>query len=255
MSIDIRAIFIDLGGTFRIVKKNKLYSDRAKQRIVELCGADMGFEAFHQQIEERYDVYRDWVLKYMCEAPEEVLWMRWLAPEYDKDRICKAAEELTWLYRQTKGERLVVDKGIETVKELHSRGYTLGIISDLVGTREIDQWLDQDQLRPYFKTVQQSSITWIRKPHPAIYYLALREAEVEARHSVYVGDNLIRDIVGAKAAGFGMTIAVEYPGMPLLKPTQETLPDAKITAFNQLLDVFPACGYVNTGRLQKVEVN
>ena len=78
---------------------------------------------------------------------------------------------------------------------------------------------------------------------------------MEARHSVYVGDNLIRDIVGAKAAGFGMTIAVEYPGMPLLKPTQETLPDAKITAFNQLLDIFPACGYVNTGRLQMVEVN
>ncbi len=245
MNTDIRAIFLDLGGTFRIVHKNKPYQDAAKQGIAKLCGTDMDFAAFYSLVEARYDIYREWVLLHRCEAPEEVLWTRWLAPEFDRDRIEKAAAELTYLYRQVKGERCVVEGGVETVKELYKRGYTLGIISDLVGTLEIDEWLDKDKLKPYFKTVQQSSITLIRKPHPAIYYLALREAGVRAENSAYIGDNLTRDIVGAKVSGFGMTVGVDYPGMAPFAPTQETMPDTKITAFPQLLSLFPAFGRVN----------
>ena len=120
-----------------------------------------------------------------------------------------AAAELTQAYRKTKGERVVTDGGIATVKELFRRGYTLGIVSDLVGVHEVDEWLDRDGLRPYFKTVQQSSVCLIRKPHPAIYYYALEECGAEASETCYVGDNLNRDIVGAKAAGLGMTIGVQ----------------------------------------------
>lgn len=251
MNTDIRAIFFDLGGTFRIIRQNKPYSDAAKERIAGLCGTDMDPAAFHRLIDSRYDVYRRWALTHMCEAPEEVLWTRWLVPELDRERVTVLAGELTALYRQAKGERLVVEGGAETVKELCSRGYTLGIISDLVGTNEIDQWLDRDGLRPYFKAVQQSSLTLIRKPHPAIYYYALREAGAQAQTSAFVGDNLVRDILGARTVGFGMTIAVAYPGMPGLEPTQETMPDAVIGAFTQLLDIFPACGKVDEGRLKR----
>lgn len=88
------------------------------------------------------------------------------------------AAVLTWEYRKSKGERVVTDGGVETVKELYARGYILGIVSDLVGVEEVDDWLDHDGLRPYFKTVQQSSITLVRKPHPALYYYALAEAGV-----------------------------------------------------------------------------
>ncbi|MHC1786477.1 MAG: HAD family hydrolase [Christensenellales bacterium] len=242
MNTDIRAIFFDLGGTFRILRENKPYTEAAKARMAQLCGTDMDAIAFHRLIDSRYDSYRQWALTYQCEAPEEVLWTRWLAPDFDKERICAAAGELTGLYRQAKGERLVVEGGVETVRELCRRGYALGIISDLVGTAEIDRWLDEDGLRPYFKAVQQSSITYVRKPHPAIYFNALQEAGEKPGTSAFVGDNLARDILGAKVAGFGMTIAVSYPGMPALAPTAETLPDAVITSFPQLLDIFPACG-------------
>lgn len=252
MKTDIRAIFIDLGGTFRVVHKDKDYSDKAKQRIASLCGSDMDPQSFHSLIDARYDIYREWALRYMCEAPEEVLWTRWLVPDFDPQRITEAAKELTYLYRQAKGERMVVEGGAETVKELFKRGYTLGIISDLVGTTEIDEWLDRDDLRPYFKTVQQSSVTLVRKPHPAIYYYALHEAGVLPGNSAYVGDNLARDILGAKASGFGLTIAVDYPGTKPLNPTEETMPDAKITAFRQLLDAFPACGKVDEAGLIRI---
>ena len=236
----INAIFMDLGDTCRIIRKDAAYSAAAKTRIAELLGVEGDPIAFFAEvIEPRYDIYREWALKFYCEAPEKVLWTRWLAYDFPRERVEAAAAELTYEYRKSKGERVVTDGGIETVKELCRRGYTMGIISDLVGVNEVDEWLDRDGLRPYFKTVQQSSICLIRKPHPAIYYYALDEAGVSAENSCYVGDNLNRDIVGAKAAGFGMTVGVQYPGKKLPAVTDENRPDEIITHFSQLLDLFP----------------
>ena len=161
----------------------------------------------------------------------------------------KNAGELTFQYRQTKGIRTVVDGGAETVKELCARGYTLGIISDLVGRREVDEWLDADGLRPYFKTVQQSSITYVRKPGPAIYYYAMEDVNAQPENCCYVGDNLNRDIVGAKACAFGMTVTVQYDPSKPLKLTEENMPDAKVYTFPQLLDIFPARGQVAVDKL------
>ncbi len=239
MEQKIRAIFLDLGGTFRIVMDNVPYKTAARKRIAELVGTDMEAEQFHTLINERYDTYRDWALTYMCEAPEEMLWTRWLAPEYDHARLERNAVELTYELRKAKGERVVVDKGIETVRELVARGYKVGVISDLIGTKEIDEWLERDDLQNVFCTVQQSSVTMLRKPHPAIYFLALKEAGVRPEESAFVGDNLKRDIVGAKASGFGATIAVEYADAAKLKINEQNVPTGVITRFDQLLDVFP----------------
>ena len=151
----INTIFIDLGDTFRVIRKDADYILAAKRRIVELLGVDADpVEFYREVIEPRYDRYREWALTFYCEAPEKTLWTRWLAYDYPRDRVEAAAAELTMAYRKTKGERVVTDGGAETVKELYRRGYTLGIVSDLVGVHEVDEWLDRDGLRPYFKTVQ-----------------------------------------------------------------------------------------------------
>lgn len=241
MEKKITTIFTDLGDTFRVIRKDPAYARKAREDITRCLGVDADPDEFYKTvIEPRYDVYREWALKYMCEAPQEVLWTRWLAYDFPKDRVLANAAELTYAYRRSKGERVVTDGGIETVKELNARGYTVGIISDLVGTHEVDEWLDADGLRPYFKTVQQSSISLIRKPHPAIYYYALQECGVEAENCCYVGDNLNRDIVGAKAAGFGMTVGVQYPTANKKQTvTEENKPDCFITHYSQLLDLFP----------------
>ncbi len=240
---DINTLFFDLGDTFRVIRHDDEYSRAARALICEKLGVTEDPDKFyHEVIEPRYDKYRQWALTYYCEAPEKVLWTRWLAYDYPKDVVEAAASELTFAYRRTKGERVVTEGGIETVKELFARGYKLGIISDLVGVHEVDQWLDHDQLRPYFKTVQQSSLCLIRKPHPAIYYYAMNEIGSSGEQCCFVGDNLNRDIIGAKAAGIGMTIGVRYPGKKEQEITPENKPDQFITHFSQLLDIFPARG-------------
>ena len=245
MNTDIRAIYLDLGDTFRIIRKEKDYILDAKQKIAQMCGTDKDPEAFYDEvISPRYDIYREWALKYFCEAPEEVLWLRWLAYDCDPERIRKFAKQLTYEYRRTKGRRVVVDGGVETVQELNRRGFAVGIISDLVGTMEVDEWLDHDGLRPYFKTVQQSSVCYVRKPGPAIFYYAMEETGIPAENSAFLGDNLDRDIIGAKAVNMGMTIAAKW-GEKKYKLNHENRPDCVIYAFPQLLDLFPEPGKVN----------
>ena len=81
---NIKAIFLDLGGTFREVDENNLpFIHEARTRIKELCGTDMDPDEFYDFLNKRYDGYREWALKYMCEAPETMLWTRWLVPEWD----------------------------------------------------------------------------------------------------------------------------------------------------------------------------
>lgn len=237
----ITTLMIDLGDTLRVIRKDEAYSRAARQTIMDLLGETGDPDEFYRRvIEPRYDLYRQWALTYYCEAPEKVLWTRWLAYDYPREKVEAGAGALTWAYRKSKGERVVTEGGIETLRALKARGYKLAIVSDLVGVNEVDDWLDRDGIRDLFCTVQQSSVTLIRKPHPAIYYYALEACGSRPEEACYVGDNLDRDIVGAKAAGLGMTVAVAYPGKKPQAVTDANRPDHFITHFSQLLDLFAA---------------
>ncbi|MBO4368228.1 MAG: hypothetical protein J5859_05910, partial [Clostridia bacterium] len=101
----IDTIFVDLGDTFRVIRKDEAYSHAAKARICELLGIEADPEVFYRDvIETRYNKYREWALTFYCEAPVKTLWTRWLAYDLPRDRVEAAADELTWAYRKTKGE-------------------------------------------------------------------------------------------------------------------------------------------------------
>jgi putative hydrolase of the HAD superfamily len=237
----IEAIFLDLGNTLRILVKDPEHMAWARQKIVELVGTDEDPVAFVAKLDERYKIYRKWAFENLREAPEAEMWTRWLAPEFPAERIAPLGAELTYQFRQSMGRRVVVDGGRAVVEELQRRGYILGIISNLIGTREIPEWLEAENFLPYFKAVVLSSVTGIRKPDPAIYIEATRIAGVQPSRCVYVGDNLKRDVTGARAAGFGMVIIMISPHeLAEAIITDENRPDLIIHEFKELLDVFPA---------------
>jgi FMN phosphatase YigB (HAD superfamily) len=127
------------------------------------------------------------------------------------------------------------------VSELSRRGYHLGIISNVITAKEIPEWLEADGLTQYFKAVVLSSITGHRKPDPEVYWDAARRIGVPPNKCVYVGDNLARDVVGTRKAGFGMIVILISPQeLEKNPPTSENRPDVIIHEFKQLLDIFPA---------------
>jgi len=240
MRTNIEAIFLDLGDTMRILVKDEEYQARARRRIAELVGTDEDPEAFYEKLNIRYKTYREWAFECMREAPEAELWTRWMAPEFPAGRIVPRAVELSFQFRQSKGRRVVVDGGKEVVVELDRRGYTLGIISNLITSQEVPDWMEADGFTHYFKSVLLSSVFGIRKPHPAIYHEAARRAGVEPAHCAYVGDNLNRDVTGTRAAGFGVVIIMISPqALAEVTITDENRPDIIIHEFRQLLDIFP----------------
>ena len=240
MKDHIEAVFIDLGNTLRILIKDEAHMARAQQEITRLLGTNADPVLFCEELNLRYKEYRKWAFENLAEAPEAELWTRWLVPEFPADKVALLGAELTYQFRQSMGRRVVVDGGREVVEELLRRGYTLGIISNLIGTREIPEWLEAEGFAPYFKSVVLSSVLGIRKPSPVIYLEAARRAGVEAGKCAYVGDNLKRDVTGTRAAGFGMLVIMISPeGLAEATLTAENRPDVIIHQFRQLLNIFP----------------
>ncbi len=240
MQADIKAIFIDLGNTLRILVKDDRHQSAARRKITELVGTSEEPDAFCQRIDERYKVYRKWAFDTWIEAPESELWTHWLLPDFPVELVSPMASELTYHFRQSMGRRVLVPGAREVVEELCRRGYLLGIISNVITYHEIPDWLEADNLNPYFKAMVLSSHFGRRKPDPEVYWEAARRIGVPPEKCVYVGDNLDRDVTGTRKAGFGMAIILIDP-IELEKKTitDENRPDVIIHDFKQLLELFP----------------
>jgi len=241
MRPDIDAIFIDLGNTLRILTKDDQHQAHAREKIAKLIGARESPGTLCELIDERYKVYRKWAFQTRMEATEHELWTQWLLPDYPAHLLSPIATELTFQFRQTMGKRVLQPDARQVIEELDKRGYKLGIISNVITSKEIPDWLEKDDLGKYFKSVVLSSLFRHRKPDPEIYWEAADRIGVPPARCVYVGDNPARDVVGTRKAGFGMVIILmdrlEFEKEP---PSGENMPDVIIYEFKQLLDIFPA---------------
>ncbi len=241
MQPEFEAIFIDLGNTMRVLVKDEEHQSLARKKIAEMVGCQESPETLCQLINERYKTYRKWAFQTMIEAPEPELWTRWLLPDYPPEVLAPIATELTFQFRQSMGKRVLQKDARQVVIELDQRGYRLGIISNVISTQEIPDWLEADGFNPYFKSVVLSSVLGRRKPDPEVYWEAARRIGVAPAKCVYVGDNPARDVVGTRNAGFGMIILLMDQGeVEKDSPQGENKPDRIIYEFKQLLDIFPA---------------
>ena len=242
----IQAIFFDLGNTLRVLHKEPPHQEAATRKFAEIAGTDLSPKDFLQMINDRYEGYRKWCFRTEREATEEDLFTKWLLPEYPREHVLKNARAMAFQYRQTTGKRYIAPHGEETIKALYERGYRLGIISNLITSDEVPDWLEEAGLRPYFNPVLLSCVCGLRKPGIEIFHLAAREAGLNEENIAFVGDNINRDIPGSKAAGYGCNVLYITPEKLSRKPmTDVNRPDAVIHRFIELLELFPGGGRVN----------
>lgn len=240
MSKNIEAIFLDVGNTLRIVIEDAPFQEQAKKDLMRLVGATESPDQFFEELEVRWKAYRSQSKKSLLEASEKELWSKWLLPHYPSEKIAPLAGKLTRLWRDHDGRRVPRHDVKEVVLELDRRGYILGIIANTITETEIPDWLEEDGLTDYFKSVILSSKVAIRKPNPQIYLDAAKEVNVPPERCVYVGDNPVRDVEGAQAAGYGMSIIlIEPETLKKEPPTEEHKPDYMIKELSELLDIFP----------------
>jgi putative hydrolase of the HAD superfamily len=240
MNKNIEAIFLDVGNTLRLVVEDESFQAQAKQNLVDMTGADEDPDEFWEFLEERYQVLRKRAKTEYIEASEKEMWTQWMLPEFPEEKIAPLAGKLTRQWRDSDGRRVARPDVSPTVIELYNRGYSLGIIANTITESEIPDWLEEDQLTEYFKTVVLSSKVGVRKPGAEIYLEAARRIGIEPSRCIYVGDNPARDIDGARLAGFGMVIIIREPASMKKVPDYDKYqPDRFIDQLSELLDIFP----------------
>jgi putative hydrolase of the HAD superfamily len=89
---------------------------------------------------------------------------------------------------------------LSTLDELRSSGYALGIVTN--GRTELQRSVIRAlELVPRMDAVLISEAEGIRKPDPEIFLRAAARVDCSVDRTVYVGDNPVADVAGARAAG------------------------------------------------------
>jgi len=84
---------------------------------------------------------------------------------------------------------------------LRLSGYKLGLISNAGDDEDVQNLIDQFNLRQYFSVILTSAGLGWRKPHLRIFQQALAQLKSPSAETVMVGDMLGADILGARNAG------------------------------------------------------
>ncbi len=121
------------------------------------------------------------------------------------------------------------EKVLKTAKER----FDLVLVSNFYGN--IHSILADFGLLCYFKAVIESAVVGVRKPDPAIFALGVEALGLHPKEVLVVGDSYEKDIVPADSLGCH-TIWLKGIGWNDGKNVDETLPDAIITSFDQLIN-------------------
>lgn len=128
-----------------------------------------------------------------------------------------------------------VPKTLETIIDA---GIQIGIVTNAYQTMAMrDVEIDEHGILKYFPTCRFSAAdVGYLKPHPAIFETAINCTQTSPEETVFVGDNLNADIVGAQRVG--MRGVWRDTGQHPSRIALETVdPDATITALDQLLPI------------------
>ena len=123
-----------------------------------------------------------------------------------------------------------IDGSIETVKQLKSRGFAVGVVSNAEG--RVEQDLDRAGYAGLFRSVVDSHVVGVEKPDKQIFEIALDRVGGDADTTLFIGDVPSIDVAGARNAGLFPVLLDRhgiYPDEPVLKMTRTS----------ELLDLLP----------------
>lgn len=121
---------------------------------------------------------------------------------------------------------------LSCLARLRLMGLRMAVVSNHHNHKALDMMLKLFKMRSYFKAVIASEKVGVRKPNPKIFRICLAKLGIGESQSIFVGDSLLYDIVGAKAAGLTSILYLENDPVELTNPRDkdgvETTIDARV---------------------------
>jgi HAD superfamily hydrolase (TIGR01549 family) len=249
MQAPVKAVFFDIGGTLRVTRQGEARDAGKIRQMMTMLNAKGSTDDFINYIHMGEKRYRKWCKPNFVELSEQELLTRFLLVDYPADTVKANAVALNQLWRESRHKYILPDMA-ETMKGLVARGYKLGLISNTTSSIEGYQLLEEQGLTGIFSAVVLSAAFGRRKPHPAIFLEACRQAGVRPEECAYVGDRPSRDLLGALQSGYACTVIIHTDGYVLdefdqddFEPEKDqglmVLPDHRIGRLSELLEIFP----------------
>jgi len=127
---------------------------------------------------------------------------------------------------------------VHRILETLSGRYRLGLISNYPDGRAIRHSLEQVGLERWFEVIVVSADVGRVKPHPHVFEKALREMNIQPAAALYVGDNWLGDIQGARRAGLRAIWSRQYvPYEKFERQDGDHPADAEICHLSELLEL------------------
>jgi len=234
-SNSIKAVFFDLDGTLR-------HSVPQGGEVSTKYAVSLGLQVNE---EDRLNAMR-WEYSYWASSPDlrddllahssdtENFWIEYsrrrlfalgASPEWALESAPQVSAHMGEMY---KPESIVPEDVRRTLPQLQRAGYIMAVISNR--DKPFQDTLDSHGLSEYFPYSLAGGEVESYKPEPGIFEHALKEMNVTAQETVYVGDNYYADVVGARRAGL----------QPVLYDPTGIFPDADCVTIRSFDELLPA---------------
>ena len=240
--MDIRAVAFDVNGTLV-----RILTDDDDERIFRAAAHFLTYQGIELHRHELRELYFQIMKEQLRSSPEKY-------PEFDAVGIWRSIIEdhqtdftralpagrlqqiplfLAEMARGISRRRLGLYPYVREVLDVLQDRYPLAIVTDAQSTYARGE-LHKVGLLGYFDPIIVSGDHGYRKPDPRLFQLALDGMAVAAENTLYVGNDMHRDIYGAREARLTTVMFYSDQGE---KTYRDCTPDYTITDFRDLLQI------------------
>jgi len=198
----VRHILFDLGGTLMRARGDWTpvfkQSDQALTNTLQKYHIELDAKIFRAQLHEYYQ-QRD---KDFQETTYHFV-LRELLKDLGYAEVAEFIIRLALdaMFKVTQDNWILEDDTLDTIQQLKSQNYSLGIFSNAGDDKDVQQLIENFGIRSYFDFVLTSAACYYRKPHARAFEIALARWNISPEEAAMVGDSLPADIFGAKSLG------------------------------------------------------
>jgi putative hydrolase of the HAD superfamily len=202
MFSNIESIFFDVGNTLLFPNRERIHAPLAERGLTPNAGLIRDLE---RSTKNEFDAR----MVQNGSTDHTFWWMFYsqlLAKIGLKDDSVR--DQLVSSIRQSANWDVMASGTREQLQKIGAR-YKLGVISNADG--KIEDVLRRCSIADCFRSITDSGLVGVEKPHPEIFRQALQAMNAAPDESVYVGDLYSVDYLGATGAGM-QAILMDVPG-------------------------------------------
>ncbi len=132
-----------------------------------------------------------------------------------------------------------MEKSVPSILRRLKETYVLGVVSNLQYSPAVRETLERFGVADYFSAIIVSADVGWRKPSPKIFKKAFLTLRISASETVYVGDELDHDVMGAKKVGMH---AILFKRPTTNMAASNVKPDAIIDEWKELPQTIETLG-------------